>query len=70
MSNLPDEIERGENVNLLSEAEWRMIHNALAVYRTQTRASILTERLINLGDQIQQLMDKVRDNYIASYETN
>ena len=49
-----------QNINLLSEEEWRRIHNALSVYRTQTRR----KGLIKLGDEIQQLMDKVRNHYI------
>ena len=49
----------GENINLLTESEWRTIHNALSVYQVQATA--------RLKPILQELMDKVRDNYIAPY---
>jgi hypothetical protein len=43
----------------MSEDEWRMIHNALSVYQ-----NTLFHR-VELRKELQQLMDKVRDNHIA-----
>ncbi len=53
----------GANVNLLTESEWRTIHNALVVYQCTTRDA--TRR-----QQLQTLMDKIRDEYIAPYQTS
>jgi hypothetical protein len=58
MVTIPIDKDTGEAHVLLSEAEWRTIHNALAVYQCGFRQ--LPERT-----RIQALMDKVRDNYIA-----
>jgi hypothetical protein len=51
-----------ENVNLLTQEEWRMIHNVLS--DRQYRYFItMTERV-----KLQELMNKVRDNYIVEPE--
>jgi hypothetical protein len=47
--------------NVLTEEEWRTIHNALAIYQCGYRQHDDRQR-------IQQLMDKVRDYYIAPSE--
>lgn len=51
------------NVNILTEEEWRMIHNALAAAQS-TVHWLAPERERRRRQQYQQLMDKVRDNYI------
>ena len=55
------------NVNILSDDEWRAIHNALSVYQCSFVVDQLQETayVITKRKEIQQLMDKVRDNYIA-----
>lgn len=50
-----------ENFNLLNESEWRVIYNALSVYESKFRLGSLKSQ------EIQQLMDKVRDNYIPPF---
>lgn len=49
-----------ENVNLLSQQEWRFIHNALAARQSESFQSAVSRQAI------QVLMNKVRDNYIES----
>ncbi len=44
----------------LTETEWRTIHNALSVYQNQGGFVMEGPR-----KRLQQLMDKIRDNYIA-----
>jgi len=48
----------------LNENEWRTIHNALAVYQCSSFTGDHAQR-----KSIQQLMDKIRDNFIARDET-
>ena len=50
---------------LLSEAEWRTIHNALSVYQSTFGSITNTEWAIAQRSKLQQLMDKIRDNFIA-----
>ena len=50
---------------LLSTEEWRTIHNALSVYQCQIGSIHDTEWAQNRRAQLQQLMDKIRDNYIS-----
>jgi len=44
----------------LTETEWRTIHNALSIYQIRERR--FGQRRV---DEIQQLMDKIRDKFIA-----
>lgn len=60
MDKFYQSLEKGENVNLLTEEEWRIIHNALAIYQLQ-------QNQLNTRTDVQSVMDKVRDYYIAPY---
>ena len=55
----------GENTNILSEKEWRTIHNALSAYQSTFGSVFLTDYTIEKKQELQQLMDKIRDHYIA-----
>lgn len=48
------------NVNILSQSEWRWIHNALAERQSQPFQTVESRQAT------QVLMDKVRDNYIEA----
>lgn len=48
------------NVNLLSQSEWRQIHNSLSLDQLQAF------RTAESRAAIQTLMEKIRDNYIES----
>ena len=50
------------NVNILTNAEWRMIHNALCTAQSAVHWS--NPKFEERKQHFQQLMDKVRDNYI------
>lgn len=52
------------DLNILTEEEWRTIHNALSVYQNQFGSVFLTKYAINKKQELQKLMDKVRDEYI------
>jgi hypothetical protein len=56
---------KGKTPAPLTEREWRMIHNALSVHQSQFVK--FDPKHLMVG-QIQQLMDKVRDNYITKHE--
>jgi hypothetical protein len=58
---------KGENVNLLDESEWRLIHNALSHYQSVFRNGITTDSKVVMRSKCQKLMDKVRNNYITPY---
>lgn len=49
-----------ENVNILSQKEWRQIHNSLSLDQLQAF------RTAESRAAIQDLMEKIRDNYIES----
>jgi hypothetical protein len=51
-----------ENVNLLSQEEWRVVHNALS-----DRQSRYTDQFQR--QKLQALMNKIRDNYIMETGT-
>jgi hypothetical protein len=61
---------KGENINLLNEQEWREIHNALSLVQSLTGdiAHLDPNYVFRRRHALQQLMDKVRDNYIAPYD--
>jgi len=46
---------------LLTTQEWRTVHNALAVYQCSFRE-------IQKRRELQLIMDKIRDNFIAQHE--
>lgn len=50
----------------LTEHEWRTIHNALAIYQGQFGTISSTPYTIKKREEIQRLMDKVRDNHIRT----
>jgi len=47
-----------ENVNLLTQEEWRTVHNAIANWQS-------VHPNPNYRAKLQRLMDKIRDSYIA-----
>lgn len=57
----------GSNVNILDEHEWRTIHNALSIMQAQTGSVEMPIWVTNEIQRLQDLMDKIRDNYIAPY---
>jgi len=50
---------------LLSEQEWRQIHNALNVYQSTFGSITESGWALTQRDMLQKLMDKIRDNFIA-----
>lgn len=51
----------------LTEEQWRIVHNALSVYRSQQYKNLVgfSYRGQEFIDKIQVVMDKVRDDCIA-----
>lgn len=50
----------------LTEREWRTVHNALSVFQSQYGTIRDTEYAAKRRKEIQELMDKVRDNFIRT----
>ena len=55
---------------LLTEQEWRTIHNSLSVYQHHFEQAAGYPSHPERVKQIQQLMDKVRDNFISDHAIN
>jgi hypothetical protein len=53
---------------LLTEQEWRTIHNALSHFQATTGDITDSEWAADRRIMLQQLMDKIRDNFIAQYD--
>ena len=50
---------------LLTAQEWRTVHNALSIYQSQMGSITMTDLAARRRVEIQQLMDKIRDNFIT-----
>jgi hypothetical protein len=49
---------------LLSSEEWRMVHNGLSMYQSTFGSIHDSEYAAAQRAKLQQLMDKIRDNFI------